>query len=61
MEFESIIVLAFLSLVAFYVGRISLNKKLNYLSQKLTDKHLENQALLLKIAEIEAKYEKEKS
>jgi len=61
MDFISIVILAFLGFVSFYVGRISLNKKLSYLSQKLTDKHLENQALLLKIAEIEAKYEKEKS
>lgn len=61
MEFESIVVLTFISVVAFYTGRISLNKKLNYLSQKLTDKHLENQALLLKIAEIEAKYDKLKN
>ncbi|NOY57496.1 MAG: hypothetical protein GXO75_00990 [Calditrichaeota bacterium] len=58
MAVESIFVFVFMSLIAFYIGRKSLSKKIKYLSQKLTDKHLENQALLLKIAEIEAKYEK---
>ena len=57
MEAESFVVFVFMSLIAFYTGRISLRKKNKFLNRKLTDKHLENQVLLLKIAEIEAKYE----
>lgn len=50
--------LAFMFIIGFLIGKLSSKNKMEDLRQNMADLYLENQALTLKIQELEAKSKK---